>query len=114
MTYEETIKISQEELNYYNELLQLDLEEDEPFYNEHDIERLGAKKDDYISIRTIEFSNGNYITIDLASGGSNYYDNVVLCDKDGNELLCSDCSYEISDFKLMYDGNVYSVIFEIV
>ena len=37
MTYKEKIKITQEELNYYNELLQLDLEENLPYYNKHDI-----------------------------------------------------------------------------
>lgn len=109
MTYKEKIKITQEELNYYNELLQLDLEECLPYYDKHDIERLGAKTDDYIEIRTIEFKNGNYITIDLASGTSNYYDNIVLYSKDNEELVVSECDYKISDFSIFYKNDIYEI-----
>lgn len=103
MTYKKKIEITQEELNYYNELLGLDL------YDKHDMERLGAKQNDYISIRTIDFDNGNYVTIDLASGDSNYFDNIVLYDKSGNELMCSDCTYELSSFSLYYDNDIYDI-----
>lgn len=113
MTYSKTIKMSVEERNYYNELLQLDLEEGNTFYNEHDIERLGAKTDDYIGITSVEFENGNYITIDLASGSCNYYDNIVLWDKDGYELSCADCNYTIDSFELFYDEDIYEVKIEL-
>ena len=46
MTYKQKIKITQEELNYYNSLLSLELDECSPYYNKHDIERLGGKTDD--------------------------------------------------------------------
>lgn len=111
MVYRKEVKITQEELNYYNELLQLDLEESLPYYNKNDIERLGAKTDDYIDIRVINFENGNYITIDLASGTSNYYDNIVLWNKNNEELLVSDCNYEISSFELFYGDDIYEVKF---
>lgn len=114
MTYKGKVNITQEELNYYNELLQLDLEENLPYYNKHDIERLGAKTDDYIGIRTITFENGNYITIDLASGTSNYYDNIVLWNKNNEELSVSDCNYEISNFSLFYEEDIYDICFEVV
>ena len=113
MTYKQKIKITQEELNYYNSLLSLELDECSPYYNKNDIERLGGKNDDYIGVRTVEFENGNYITIDLASGGSNYYDNIVLYDKDGQELVVEDCSYELSDFCIAYNGDEYVVELEI-
>lgn len=109
MTYKGILKITQEELNYYNELLQLDLDKCLPYYNEHDIERLGAKTHDYISIRKIDFDNGNYVTIDLASGDNNYFDNIVLYDKSGNELICSDCTYELSSFSLYYEDDIYDI-----
>ena len=109
MTYTGVLIRTEEEINSYNDLLQLDLDDSLPYYNEHDIERLGAKKDDYIGIGCVEFENGNYITIDLASGGSNYYDNIVLWDKNGNELMCSDCTYEISSFSLFYNEDIYDV-----
>ena len=113
MTYFEKIKVNKNELKYYNELLQLDLEEDAPFYNKDDIERLGAKQDDYIGIYTITFDNENYITIDLASGSCNYYDNIVLWDKDGHELMCADCNYTIDSFELFYDEDIYEVRLEV-
>ena len=112
MTYKEKVKIPQEELNWYNDLLKLDLE-DNTTQNEHDIKRLSAKIDDYIGIRTIEFENGNYITIDLASGTSNYYDNIVLYNKEGQELMVSDCSYEINSFSLFYEEDIYDIEFEV-
>lgn len=112
--FKEKLKITQEELNYYNELLQLDLEECLPYYDKHDIERLGAKQDDYIGIRAVEFENGNYITIDLASGCSNYYDNIVLWDEDNHELNVSDCNYFIDSFEMIYYDDIYIVELEIV
>lgn len=99
MTYKGQFKINKEDLQYYTDLLEQDLEEEE---------HIGIK-DDYIGIATIEFSNGNYITIDLASGGSNYYDNIVLWNKDGQELYCSDCTYEINGFSLFYKDDIYDV-----
>ena len=112
MTYKEKVLISQEELNWYNNLLQLNLE-DNTTQNAHDIERLSAKTNDYIGIRTIEFENGNYVTIDLASGTSNYYDNIVLWNKDGYELMVNDCNYKISDFSLDYDNDIYDIEIEV-
>ena len=109
MIYSETFEIKKDSLKHYNELLQLDLDDCLPYYNEHDIERLGAKKDDYIPIGFVKFNNGNYVTIDIASGSSNYYDNIVLYDKNGNELICSDCTYELSGFSLYYGEDTYNV-----
>ena len=109
MIYKGKFEITKEELKRYNDLLQLDLESDLPYYDKDTIEELNAKQDDYIGITTIEFENGNYITIDLASGNSNYYDNVVLFDKNGNELIASDCTYEINGFSLYYEEDIYDV-----
>lgn len=112
MRYIEKFRISEEELNYYNELLQLDLDECLPYYNKHDIERLGAKRNDYIGIATITFKNGNFIVIDVASGDSNYYDNIVLYDKYENELYVLDCDYKIDSFKFTYDNDTYVIEIE--
>ena len=113
MTYKQKIKITQEELNYYNSLLSLDLDECSPYYNRDEIELLGAKTDDYVGIAVVEFTNGNYVTIDLASGDSNYYDNIVLYNKDGQELVVEDCSYELSDCCIAYNGDEYVVELDI-
>ena len=111
MTYKKKVKITQEELNYYNSLLELDFDNE---ICKHDIERLGAKQDDYINIRELDFDNGNFIVIDLASGKSNYFDNIVLFDKSGNELFVMECSFEITSFDLSYNEDKYIIEFEVV
>lgn len=112
MEYKKKFKISLEELNYYNELLQLDLEESGVYYNKHDIERLGAKTDDYIPIATITFENGYFLAIDIASGSSNYYDNITLFDDKGNELYVLDCDYKLYDFEFTYNNDKYIIEIE--
>ena len=112
MEYKTTIKMSMSELNYYNNLLQLDLNPSGVYYNEHDIKRLCAKQNDYIGIATINFDNGNYITLDIASGDDNYYDNVVLYDSKGNTLEVLDCEYKIDNFKIYYEGDTYIIEIE--
>ena len=112
MEYKAKFRISVEELKHYNELLQLDLDEDLPFYNKDDIERLNAKTDDYIGIARVDFENGNYLLIDIASGSSNYYDNIVLYDKYDSELYVFDCEYKIDSFDFEYENNTYSLEIE--
>lgn len=112
MKYEKVLNMSNEELNHYNALLELDLDESLPYYNKHDIERLGAKTDDYIGIATIEFENGNYITIDIASGNSNYYDNIVLYSECGEELYVLDCFYKLDSFEFDFEDCTYIVKIE--
>ena len=112
MEYKAKLKISEEKLNYYNELLSLDLDECLPYYNKHDIERLNARIDDYIGIARIDFENGNYLLIDIASGSSNYYDNIVLYDKYDSELHVFDCKYKIDSFDFEYEKNMYSLEIE--
>lgn len=109
MVYKEKVKISKSDYEYYNKLFELDFEED----SEDKINNYGGRIDDYIGITSVEFSNGNYITIDLASGSSNYYDNIVLWSKDGQELTCADCNYTIDSFELFYDNDIYEVEFDI-
>ena len=109
MVYTEVVKISKSDYEYYNKLFELNFEED----SEDKINNYGGRIDDYIGITSVEFSNGNYITIDLASGSSNYYDNIVLWSKDGQELVCADCDYNIGNFELFYNEDVYNVIFEL-
>lgn len=112
MEYKSKLKISEEKLNYYNELLSLDLDECLPYYNKDDIERLNARIDDYIGIARVDFENGNYLMIDIASGSSNYYDNVVLCDKFDRELYVLDCEYKINSFTFEYENDIYSLEIE--
>ena len=103
MEYIGSYEVTKKQLDYYNELLLVDLEDEEKAND------IGASKDDYIGIACVEFTNGNYVTIDLASGSSNYYDNVVLWDKNGNELYCVDCDYSLSSFEFEYENDIYHI-----
>lgn len=103
MEYVCSYGLTKKQLDYYNELLLVDLEDEEKAND------IGASKDDYIGIACVEFGNGNYLTIDLASGGSNYYDNIVLWDKNGNELMCLDCDYSLGNFEFEYENDKYCV-----
>ena len=72
MVYSGSFKIKKDDLEYYKKLLSIeDLENDK--------DEIG-KMDDYIYIATINFENGNSVCIDLASGKTNYYDNIYLID----------------------------------
>ena len=73
---------------------------------------LNAKTDDYIGIARVDFENGNYLLIDIASGSSNYYDNIVLYDKNDSELYVFDCEYKIDSFDFEYENNMYSLEIE--
>ena len=103
MEYIGNYELSKKQLDYYNELLLVDLEDKEKAND------IGASKDDYIGIACIEFNNGNYVTIDLASGSSNYYDNIVLWNKEGKELMCLDCDYSLSNFDFEYENDIYHI-----
>lgn len=112
MRYKGFLKISKEDMNYYNDLLQLDLDINSEYYNIEDISRLSARTDDYIDIGIVEFRNGNFVVIALTSGNSNYYDSICLYDKEGRELLCRDCNFEISSFSLSYKNDIYDIVIE--
>lgn len=101
MNYVGSFEISKKDYDFYKELLEIeDLNADNKGI---------GKKYDYIGIATIDFENGNYVTIDLASGGNNYFDNICLYDKSGKELDCSDCTYEIGNFSLFYENDIYDI-----
>ena len=110
LTIEKTIYIKRNELDYYNKLLTLDLEEETEL-----MEELGAKINDYRSLFSIELNNDYVLTIDLASiGTSNYYDNVVLWKRFNNELVenyCFECEYQLgNDFNFMINEDTYCMI----
>lgn len=70
---------------------------------------IGAREDDNIYVADWSFKNGNYVTLHVCSGGSNYYDNMVLYDKYGNELYFPDCVYHIYDVTQFYYDDVLYV-----
>ena len=72
------------------------------------IEELCAFTDDEIGILSCEFDDGCYLTIDIASGNHNYYDNIVLFDENGNEIYVNDCEYIISnEIEIETENDIY-------
>lgn len=64
------------------------------------IEELNACQDDYVSLFSIDINKDYNITIDIASGSSNYYDNIVIWknnDLSYNEVGCLECEFEIGN-----------------
>lgn len=109
MIYKAKIELSQAEITLYNRLLEeIDFDDDTKEMQDK-IAELGAKQDDQIGIYSYEFENGNYVNIDICSGSSNYYDNIVLFDKNGNELWVNEYDFRIDSFEFELDDDTYIV-----
>ena len=104
-TYKSSFAITETDYAFFNMLLSL-----EDIDNPNGI--IDTKKDDSIYISTIYFGNGNYISIYLCSGSTNYYYNITLFDKEDNELDCVVDDIDIGENELYYDDELY--IFEMV
>lgn len=64
------------------------------------IEELNACQDDYVGLFSIDINKDYNITIDIVSGSSNYYDNIVIWknnDLSYNEVGCLECEFEIGN-----------------
>lgn len=107
MTYEELLFVGKDTLSRLNGLLSIESLEDN--LTEEQLS-LNPKADDCINWLQVTFENGNYITIDVCSGSENYYDNCVLCDKEGRELTTFDCNYSIDEeMEFNYGDDTYIV-----
>lgn len=116
--FNKVITIKKEMLDYYNGLLQLIDFDDDSVEMENLINHYSAIQDDYIGVASVSFDDGKIINIDIASGSSNYYDNVVLSEIKGYcayELYVCDCEYELGkDFEIEYNNTIYKVDWNIV
>ena len=77
-------------------------------------ERIRSIVDLEISIGGYEYDNGYYMSCMLCSGASNYYENYVLYDENGNEIWYNDlCDYMIEDFSVETEnGDIYGIRFK--
>ena len=94
-----TIWITQKEIDKLNKFFEINFDnvKENGDYEQQDlIDELGAKQDDTMGLFTFKFENGKSITIDLDSGSSNYYDNIILWDNDGEEEFVFDCDFEFN------------------
>lgn len=75
------IKITSEELDKYNALLQKD---------EIDFEEEGVEEDATLLSKTVRFDDGVWADLRVCSGQTNCWAEVVWFDKEGYEIACSD------------------------
>ena len=99
------VKADKKYIDYINRLLQDINFDDDSLKMQELIKELNAKQDDNISLFSIDINKDYVLTIDIASGTSNYYDNIVIWKKgetelDYNEVACLECSFEIGDITL--------------
>ena len=99
------VKADKKYIDYINRLLQDINFEDDSLEMQKLIKELNAKQDDYISLFSININKDYVLTIDIASGTNNYYDNIVIWKKgktelDYNEVACLECNFEIGDITL--------------
>ena len=99
------VKADKKYIDYINRLLQDINFDDDSLEMQKLIKELNAKQDDYISLFSININKDYVLTIDIASGTSNYYDNIVIWKKgetelDYNEVACLECDFEIGDITL--------------
>ena len=99
------IKADKKYIDYINRLLQDINFDDDSLEMQKLIKELNAKQDDYISLFSINIDKDYVLTIDIASGTSNYYDNIVIWKKgktelDYREVACLECNFEIGDITL--------------
>ena len=99
------IKADKKYIDYINRLLQDINFDDDSLEMQELIKELNAKQDDYISLFSININKDYVLTIDIASGTSNYYDNIVIWKKgktelDYREVACLECNFEIGDITL--------------
>lgn len=110
MEYKVVVTMAQAEFDRVNGLLDIECLDDMTD-EEHTI--LCPFKFDNNHLFSYEFNNGNFISASVNSGGSNYYDNYVLFDKDGYELMVLDCSYEVEKYlEFEYEGDKYIIEIE--
>ena len=99
------IKADKKYIDYINRLLQDINFDNDSLEMQKLIKELNAKQDDYISLFSININKDYVLTIDIASGTSNYYDNIVIWKKgktelDYREVACLECNFEIGDITL--------------
>ena len=99
------VKADKEYIDYINRLLQDINFDDDSLEMQKLIKELNARQDDNINLFSIDINKDYVLTIDIASGTSNYYDNIVIWKKgktelDYREVACLECNYKIGDITL--------------
>lgn len=105
--YKTQIKISQEDIDFINKVMEITDETDERWEDYQDL------KDCTVERYTGYFEDGHFADVSLCSGQSNFFIDPVLFDKDGNEVCVLECVETIlGEYEFEDEGNIY--ILEIV
>ena len=104
--HKETVCIPANELNRINRLLAIECFEE---MTDEEMLRQGANTNVYEGVFAVDFDDGSFLTWDLCSGSSNYYDNVVWTSPDGDEDITLDCEYELDDIEVEIESELYIV-----
>ncbi len=106
MNYRTVVEIEKKTLERWNFLLSKDLDN----MTDTEKEKYNAKTYDKEGGFYAEFEDGSHITIDLESGGNNYYDEILWHSADG-KVVPFDCNFEIGEESevLETEGNTYII-----
>ena len=104
--HEEIIYIPAKEYDKINRLLDIECFED---MTDEELEEQDVKEDYCEGIFEVKFDDGSYLTWDLCSGQSNYYDNVVWTSTDGKNDITFECAFELDDIEFEINSELYIV-----
>lgn len=106
MKYKEEAVIPAVEFDRVNRLLAIsNLEE----MTDEELREAKANTYAHEGVFYVRFEDGSSLNMDLCSGSSNYYDDLVWTSPDGSRDVCLDCGYELDDVVFEVDGNTYIV-----
>ena len=109
-TYKVTVDIQK---SVYDKLLSAFGIDDISKLSQEEIEKLGAWPYQQSRVYVARFDDGSFITYDICSGTSNYFDDVSYIAPDGRtETL--ECTFDIDDIEIERNGNTYIVELNIV
>lgn len=104
--HEEIVYIPASEYDRINRLLEIECLED---MTDEELLEQGANTDVYEGILYVKFDNGSFLTWDLCSGQSNYYDNVVWTSADEKNDVTLECTFELDDIEFEIDSELYII-----
>lgn len=107
MEYKTQIKISKDDVNFVDKVMEITDETDERWEDYQDL------KDCTVERYTGRFEDGHFADVSICSGQSNFFIDPVLFNKDGYEVCVLECVDDIlGEYEFEDEGNIY--ILEIV
>jgi hypothetical protein len=107
MKYKTQIKISKDDVDFVNKVMEIRDETDERWEDYEDLRDCTAKR------YTGYFEDGHFADVSVCSGQSNFFIDPVLFNKDGHEVCVLECADDIlGEYEFEDNGNIY--ILEIV